>query len=167
MGSSHCMLSTGGIITVRIMIDLDAMLAAYGTPDKPEKKETAIKLIREVKAGKHELYTSYTLMDIVAGFNIEYFRKKIHRFYVRYSKDIITAKRLEEKLSSSGKEIKALLKKFTAIGIKEEDAVLATISSVFEVELKTFNKKHLLNKREEINKILREEDMNEIIVNEP
>jgi len=102
-----------------------------------------------------------------AGFDIEYFRKKIHRFYGRYSKDIITAKSLEEKLSSSGKEIKALLKKFTIIGIKEEDAVLATIASVFEVELKTFNKKHLLNKHEEINKILREEGMNEIIINEP
>ena len=149
------------------MIDLDVMLAAYGNPDKPEKKEKALHLLREVEIGVHELHTSYTLMDIVSAWNIEFFRTKVHEFYVKHSKEIITARSLEEKLSASGKEVKALLKKFVSIGVKEEDAVLAVIASVFEVGLKTFNKTHLLNKLGSINKILREEGLNEISISEP
>ncbi len=152
---------------MRIMIDLDAMLAAYGTPDKPEKKEKSVKLIREVKAGKHELYTPYTLMDIVIGFNIEYFREKIHRFYARHSKEIITAKKLDGKLLELNKELETLLKRFVLIGIKEEDTVLVVMASAFGLEIKTFNKKHLLNKQDAVNKILKEEGMNEIVINEP
>lgn len=150
----------------KIIIDLDVMLASYSRKFD-DKKTRAMNLIRGVKAGKYEIYTPFTLMDIVAGWKIEYFRDRIHRFYGRYSKEIITSTKLDEKLQVLGKEIKPLLQKLIHLQIKEEDAVLAVIASSFELELKTFNQKHLLGKKVEINKILKEEGMKEILISEP
>lgn len=148
------------------MIDLNVMLAAYGKT-LYEKKTRAVNLVRNVKKDKHELFTPFTLMDIAGGWDIKYFRTKVHRFYANYSKEIITAKKLDEKLLALNKEVKVLLKKLAYIGVKEEDGLLVIVSSVFNLELKTFNRVHLLNKITAINKLLKEEGLNETVISEP
>ena len=142
------------------------MLSAFGKK-YDERKAKSMQLIRAVTSGSHELFTPFTLIDIVVDWKIKYFKEKILRFYEGYSKELITAKKLDEKLFSLDKDVKNLLNKFRAISIKEEDAVLVIIASVFNLELKTFNQKHLLKKKTEINEILKEENLTEIYISEP
>jgi len=142
------------------------MLAAYSRKFD-DKKTRAMDLIREVKAGKRELYTPSTLMDIVTSWKIEYLRKKIKKFFAVYSTEIVSAERINKIASNIGIDANILKDKFVEIGIKEEDSFLVIIASLLDLELKTFNKKHLISKRTEINKILKESNLNEISISEP
>lgn len=142
------------------------MLAAYSRKFD-DKKTRAMDLIREVKSGKHELYTPFTLMDIINVWRIDYLRNKIKKFFAIYSVEIVSAERINTLANRIGVDLGGLKESFMELGIKEEDSFLIMIASLLNLELKTFNKKHLINKQAEINRTLKESNMGGISISEP
>ena len=60
------------------------------------------------------------------------------------------------------------MKKLLSKGVKEEDAVLVIIASIFEIDhLVTYNRKHLRNKEIEINDVLSQNGLKTIKIRLP
>ena len=72
------------------------------------------------------------------------------------------------KIEGIGIEYGKLLFELVGKGVKEEDAILVIVSSIFDVEyLVTFNRKHLKSKENAINQVLGKNGLKTIKVSEP
>lgn len=142
---------------MKILIDLDVVTVALW-----DKNKEAVEFLEKVKRGEFESYTPYNLLETLMKWKNEPLKAKILGFYELYSKKIISASESLNKLEELkiGKEVVGELQK---IGVKEEDATLIFIASIFGIDfLVTFNRKHLRSKRDEINKVLRKNGLNEV-----
>ena len=127
----------------RIMIDLDVVTNALW---KGSNKATALRFLKEIKEKEVEVFTPYSLLQRVLAWKHRKLTAKIFNFYSVYSDRILSLEK---------------------IGVKKEDAVLVLIASAFELEIKTFNKKHLYNKYQAINEILKKFGLKEVEINVP
>lgn len=142
---------------MKILIDLDVVTVALW-----DKNKEAVDFLEKAKRREFELYTPYSLLDTLAKWKNEPLKTKILSFYELYSKKIISVSELLNKLEElkTGREVVEELQKK---GVKEEDATLVFIASIFGIDfLVTFNRKHLRNKRNEINKVLSKNGLKEI-----
>jgi hypothetical protein len=80
---------------------------------------------------------------------------QISDFYFIYSDEIITLRAIRKKIEEIKLNYKKLLKELVYAGIKREDGFLVIIASIFGLWIVTFNKKHLYNKKDEINRVLK------------
>lgn len=134
----------------KILIDLDIVTVAEWNSEK-----NAIKFIGRVKAGEFDVYTSYSLFDLLDKWKYEKLRNRIKEFYELYSTEIITAQKLTDKLDKSKVDELTITEALKKEQVKEEDILLVIITSLFNLDyLITLNRKHLKNKMEVINNVL-------------
>jgi predicted nucleic acid-binding protein len=93
--------------------------------------------------------------------------EEITDFYEKHT-EILTNKDIDERINEVGIDDRAVLEELKKQNIKDEDALLIFVASIFEADfLVTFNRKHLLNKKEKINEVLRKNGLRTIGIIEP
>jgi len=148
---------------MKILIDLDIVTNALW---KGKEKEIAIRFLNKTKKeAELEIYTPYSLLQRVLNWKYRNLATKIFNFYSIYSDRILSWKEIRKNLG--GINYKAVIKLLEKIGVKREDAVLVLIAIVFELRIETFNRKHLHNKQNEINEILKKFNLKEIEIHVP
>ena len=144
----------------RILIDLDVVTTALW-----DSKKDAIDFLERIKRGEFEVYTPFAILNTLSSWKHESLKGSIKEFYELYSTRIISAQEYVEnssKLGINGKKVSADIVKS---GVKEEDALLVVVSSIFDLDaMVTYNRKHLHRNKMQINKILRRYKLNEISI---
>jgi len=144
----------------KILLDIDVVaVAEHFTKDNDHP--IAKPFIERVKTGEFENYTTYALLDLVEKWKDERIAKKVLNIYRTYTY-IIPASEIELKGRERKIVFEKLVEKIFKRDVKEEDGALAIIASLFRLTLVTLNRKHLRNKRSEINEILKREGLDEI-----
>ena len=135
----------------KILTDLDVVTVAFW-----DKKEEAIKFLNRIKFGEFILYTPFIILDLLAKWKHDSLRNKMMSFYEVYSDEVITIKLYEMKVKEIKLDDQKLSNELLSHNIKEEDVVLIIFTSIFNLDyLVTFNRKHLKNKEQIINEVLK------------
>ncbi|MBI4168026.1 MAG: hypothetical protein HY515_03655 [Candidatus Aenigmarchaeota archaeon] len=138
----------------RILIDLDVITIAKWLKADERKKE-ALLFLERVRKGEFDVYTPYTLIELLSRWKHTKLVEDILGFYSVYSKNIINANLVLELARKARINLPELTKNLVAAGVKEEDAILVLISSLFDLDfLVTMNRKHLKNMAEKINRLM-------------
>jgi len=147
----------------RILIDLDVLTVAFW-----DRNEEALKFLDVVKKGEFEVYTPYSLFDLVTQWKYIELRDKIIHFYNIHSSRIITINNVLEESEKRGLKTEKATEELLKFHVKEEDAVLVIVTSLFNLDyLVTYNRTHLRNKINIINKVLRKNEFGEIEIKTP
>ena len=144
----------------RILVDIDVVAVAEHYVNDNDHK-IAKPFTKRVKSGEFEIYTTHAMLDLIELWSSGPIKRKIISFYKSYSY-IIPAIEIEAKSNEMRIKLEEIVDKLSKKGVKPEDAALAVITSLFSLTLVTLNRKHLRSKRDEINKILKEQNLNEI-----
>ncbi len=136
----------------KILIDLDVVtIALWGKPDEREK--TAKKFIQRVEKNEFEVIIPFLLIELVLQWKHKILKEKIKEFYIQNS--IVLSDTQINKNFEKISHVELIIHKLFSHNIKEEDIILAMITSIFCLDyLVTFNRKHLKNKEAIINQIL-------------
>ena len=144
----------------RILIDLDVVTTALW-----DSKKDAIDFLERIKRGEFEVYTPFAILNTLSLWKHENLKGSIKEFYDLYSTRIISAQEYVENSSKLGVNDKKVSTELARLGIKEEDALLVVVSSVFKLDaIITYNRKHLHRNKMQINKLLRRYKLNEISI---
>ena len=147
----------------KILIDLDVITVAFW-----DKNNEALKFLDRVKKGEFEVYTPYSLFDLVTQWKYIELRDKIIHFYNIHSSRIITINNVLEESEKRGLKTEKATEELLKFHVKEEDAVLVIVTSLFNLDyLVTYNRTHLRNKINIINKVLRKNEFGEIEIKTP
>ncbi len=119
----------------KILVDLDVITVATWKKSDTRTEE-AINFLERVKNNEFEVYIPYTLIELLAAWKNKELSEQILRFYSVYAKDIITANSILEVSERAGIDFTKVAKQIVASGIKEEDATLILVTSLFEMGLK-------------------------------
>ena len=142
----------------KIMVDLDVVTVAEWNSDKD-----AITFIHKIKKGEFILFTPYILIEHLSKWEHKKLVSKIEHFYNIYSKTIISAQNVLDRINEIGINRDKLTDELLKAGVKEEDAVLVIITSIFDMDyLVTFNRKHLKGKEIKINEVLKRNELKNI-----
>jgi predicted nucleic acid-binding protein len=134
----------------KILIDLDVVTIAFW-----DKNKEALEFLERVKKGEFEVYTPHIVLDLLANWKYIRLKNKIIRFYKLYTKENLGPQKILEKFENFEIEKKGIADYLVGIGVKRDDATLAMITSIFDVDmLITYNRKHLRGKVNEINEVL-------------
>lgn len=146
----------------KIMIDLDVVTVGIWEKSDP-RRDTAREFMERAESKEFGIVTLSTTLNLTQEWKDKALSGEIRRFYAENTDRFIDDMELFDALKSRGIEINELLDSFDKHGIKEEDVLLVLTCSTQGLDcLVTFNKKHLRNKTEEINKTLREFKLPEI-----
>ncbi|MEK6984426.1 MAG: hypothetical protein AABX33_07670 [Nanoarchaeota archaeon] len=146
------------MIKKKILSDLDIVTVAFW-----DKKDEAIKFLNRIKSAEFVLYTPFIILNLLTKWKHESLRNKIINFYEVYSDKIITIKSYDEKIKEIKLDDKKLSNELLSHQIKEEDIVLVIFASIFNLDyLVTFNRKHLKDKEQTINEVLKKYGVNTI-----
>ncbi|MBI2652139.1 hypothetical protein HYX00_01625 [Candidatus Woesearchaeota archaeon] len=144
-------------IKKRIVVDLDIVTLAFW-----DKKDEA-KLIEKIKGGLFDMITPYIILEHLSKWTYRKLAEEISNFYETYSFQVVAAQNILDKTKEIQIEYSRLLMELVNTGVKEEDVILVIISSIFDVDyLVTFNRKHLKNNEEKINKVLKKNGLRTI-----
>lgn len=144
----------------KILVDIDVVAVSEHYVNDNDHK-IAEPVMKRIKSGEFEVYATHALLDLIRAWSSGPIKKKILSFYDAYSYSI-PAIEIETKSSEKSIKLEEIVSKLSKKGVKEEDASIAVITSLFSLILVTLNRKHLRNKRDDINKILKEHGLNEI-----
>jgi len=143
----------------KILVDLD-IITVNLWDSKGENKKIADEFIRKIKEKKVFMVTPFSLLETVSKWKYIELKDDIEEFYIKNSYKLLSNKDVDKKIESMGIDDIKILKNLERSGIKGEDALLVLIVSIFRIDyLVTFNRKHLRNKEDVINKILKEEGL--------
>jgi predicted nucleic acid-binding protein len=143
----------------KIILDLNVVTNALW---KGRGEEAGKRFIERIKKGEFEIYTPYTLLRLLLRWKNIKKVLQISDFYFIYSDEIITLRAIRKKIEEIKLNYKKLLKELVYAGIKREDGFLVIIASIFGLWIVAFNKKHLYNKKDEINRVLKNFNLREI-----
>lgn len=150
----------------KIIIDLDVVTVAKW--DKSNNGDLGRSFIIRVEKGEFEVYTPYSLQDLLDKWRYIKLRDEIKEFYELYSKEIITAQNLTDKIDKLKVDEGIITNELKQEQIKEEDILLVIATSVFRLDfLVTLNRKHLKNKKEVINSVLQKYKLGTIKIVSP
>jgi len=135
-------------------------VAKYYIHDKDY--QIAKQFVKKIENGKFKMFTPFPLIETVMKWKDKALKKEVVEFYSLHSSKILSLEEIRKKFEELKMERKKLIPMFEKNGIKEEDATLVIICSAFQLPLITLNRKHLYNKKNEINKILKEVGLNEV-----
>jgi predicted nucleic acid-binding protein len=145
----------------KILVDICVVgVAKFYTKDMDYK--IAKEFIERIERGEFEVITPFPLIETVVKWRDKILKKQALDFYSLHSTEILSTEKITKKIVELKINYKKIMPIFKKHGIKEEDATLVLIASAFELTLVTLNRKHLRNKKDEINEILREAGLNEI-----
>ena len=143
----------------KILVDLD-IITVNLWDSKGKNKKIADEFIRKIKEKKVFMVTPFSLLETVSKWKYIELKDDIEEFYIKNSYKLLSNKDVDKKIESMGIDDIKILKNLERSGIKGEDALLVLIVSIFRIDyLVTFNRKHLRNKEDVINKILKEEGL--------
>ena len=81
---------------------------------------------------------------------------------------MVTNDDIDAKIDDLGIDDEKILLELQSNGVKEEDAFIVLIASIFDLDnLITFNRKHLRNKKKEINEVLKRNGLKTIEISGP
>ncbi|MEK6887862.1 MAG: hypothetical protein AABX14_02840 [Candidatus Aenigmatarchaeota archaeon] len=147
----------------KILIDLDVLTVALW-----DSKKEAIEFLARVKKGEFDVYTPHTLLDLLANWKHDKLKNEIKEFYRLYTKENLTSQKILEGFEKFKVEKHSIVDSLVKVGVKREDATLAIIVSIFDIDLLvTYNRKHLKNKIKEINEVLSKNGLKEINISLP
>jgi predicted nucleic acid-binding protein len=145
----------------KILVDICVVgVAKFYTTDKDHK--IAKEFIDRVESGEFELFTPFTLIETVIKWKDKILKRQILDFYSLHSTEILSIEKITKKFIELKIDRQTIMPIFKKCGIKEEDATLVLIASAFQLTLITLNRKHLRNRKDEINEILKKVGLNEI-----
>ena len=149
----------------KIVVDLDVVTVHLW--DKGAQAEEASEFIEQVEGKRFKAIVPYTLIELAEKWRYVELKKKVISFYEENA-TLISAEEVNKKLESFGVNDKEFAISLVAHGVKEEDAALVMVASLFKAEyLVTFNRKHLRNKENEICEALRTFNLPEIKIRAP
>ena len=150
------------ILARKILIDLDVLTLAFWDKKDPTG------IVKRISKGEFDMFTPYILFEHLSQWDHKSLAFEIADFYQRFSSSIVTAKNLFERLEELKIDYKAILFELLSKDVKEEDAVLVVVSSVFDIDfLVTYNKRHLKNRQPEINEVLKKNGLKTIRIVSP
>lgn len=146
----------------KILIDLDVITVSIW--DKKGKQvEIARRFIERVKSQEFYVVNPFFLIERVLKWKYDALKEEIKEFYVNYSNKLLSDTEINNQINIKKIVQNKILSEIMKIGVKDEDAFLAFVGSLFSVEyLVTFNRKHLKNNTQKINLVLRRYKLNEI-----
>jgi len=146
----------------KIVVDLDVVTISIW--DKKGKQvEIANKFIKRIKNKEFYVINPFFLIELVLKWKHQKLSEDIKEFYINYSDKLISDTEFKEKSKEQNINVGSIIKILESHEIKEEDSVLILSASIFNLDyLITFNRKHLRNKKETINKILKENELKTI-----
>ena len=147
----------------KLLIDLDILTNALW---KGENSEKAKAFLDKVAKEDVEILTPSALIDLIFDWENRKLAKSILSFYSDNS-DILSQKTILGKFERLGIDYKKVIEELAEVSGKEEDVFLVLVASIFDLAIVTFNKKHLISKREKMNAVLRHYNPNEVEINEP
>ena len=147
----------------KILLDLDVITVALW-----DRNKEAMEFLERVKKNEFDLYTPHTLLELIDKWRHDKLKNEIKRFYELYSRQIISLQNIVEEGRRKNLNIENTTKILLDEDIKEEDAALIVIASLFGLDyLVTYNRKHLLNKVNTINEILSKNEFEKIEIKAP
>ncbi len=148
-----------------LVIDLDVVTVYLW--DKSSQAQEAAEFIAKLEGKNFGVIVPYTLLELAEKWKYAELREKILAFYKEYAREI-SAEEVMEKLESFRVNDKEFALTLVAHGVKEEDAALVMIASLFAADyLVTFNRKHLRSKERQINGVLKSFSLQEIKIRAP
>lgn len=149
----------------RIVIDLDVITVYLW--DNDNRADYARSFIEKVKNGAFQVLVPYTLIELAEKWSYIELRNNVLRFYESVGTEV-KAGQVKQKLDELKVNDKEFAINLISIGVKEEDAALVMIASLFNADyLITFNRKHLKNKELGINKVLESFRLPKITIRQP
>ncbi|MBI2542349.1 hypothetical protein HYV80_06585 [Candidatus Woesearchaeota archaeon] len=138
----------------KIIVDLDVI--TVGKWDKGSYGDMARNLIRRIENKEFQLITpAYLLEHLIKWRNVP-LKEKIEEFYLKESTKLLSDEDVDIKIGELGIDDNALLIELKNHNVKEEDAFIVMVASIFDLDcLITFNRVHLKNKKEAINEVLK------------
>ena len=147
-----------------MVIDLDVVTVHLWKGSQAEEAEA---FIEKVESRYFKVIVPYTLIELAKKWRYIELKKKVIEFYRKNATEI-SAEDVKEKLEGFRINDKELALSLVARGIKEEDAALVIIASLFKADyLVTFNRKHLRNKERPICEVLNDFSLPEIKIRTP
>lgn len=148
----------------KILVDLDVITVSEWEKKDP-RREASIKFVNRAK--NEDIVTPFLLIERTAKWKHDALRDLIEDFYIKHSK-ILTDKDIEEGILKRKVDDKTILLDLESEGVKPEDAFLVLVTSIFDLDhLVTMNRRHLKNKEEIINNILRKHKQKEVDIVDP
>jgi len=138
----------------KILIDLDVV--TVGKWDKGENGDLARGLMSRIESKEFHVVTPFYLLEHVMKWENEWLREEIENFYITESLTMLTNDDIDAKIGEWDIDDKKILQELQSHNIKEEDAFIVMVTSIFDLDyLITFNRTHLKNKKETINEVLK------------
>lgn len=151
---------------MKIMVDLDVITVAEWEKKDP-RKQAAKEFEERIKKKEFEALIPSLVIKRILDWKHAALRDKIEDFYIKHTA-ILTDSDIEAQINKLQINDENILKELEKAGVKSEDAFLVLVTSVFGLDyLVTFNRKHLKNKKDAINNVLRKFNLKEVEIVEP
>ena len=138
----------------KIVIDLDVVTVAKW--DKGKNGDLARNFLLRIKQKEFEMHTPFYLLGHLDRWKHITLKEQIEDFYLKNSTVLLTNEDVDAQIDSLGIDDVKILLELQSNNIKEEDAFIVLVASIFELYyLVTLNRRHLRNKEKEINEVLR------------
>lgn len=138
----------------KIIVDLDVVTVAFW--DRGANGESARKFLSRIKQKELLIITPYYLLEHLTKWKYITLKEQIEDFYIKNSNKMLTNEDVDERIGELKIDDVKILLELQSKDIKEEDAFIVLVTSIFYLDcLVTFNRKHLRNKEKEINEILK------------
>jgi len=145
------------------MIDLDVITVAMW--DKSKGGNLGRALVARVKQKEFEMIASFYLLQHLDKWKHITLKEQIEDFYIKNSTTLLTNDDVDSKLDELEVDDEKVLLELQSKDVKEEDAFIVLIASIFELDyLVTLNRKHLRNKEKEIHDVLKKHGLKAITI---
>lgn len=151
----------------KILIDLDVVTVSIWD-NKGENVKLALSFIGRVKNKEFHVATPFYLLEHLTKWKHIRLREQIEDFYIKNSDNLITNEDIETRIDEMKIDDVKILSELQSHDVKEEDAFIVLIASIFDVDcLVTFNRKHLRGKKKEISEVLKKNGLKTIKISGP
>ncbi|MEK6946007.1 MAG: hypothetical protein AABX32_00205 [Nanoarchaeota archaeon] len=148
----------------KIMIDLDVVTMAKW--DKSHNGDIGREFLSRTE--EFEIVTPFYLLGHLDKWKHITLKEQIENFYLKNSTTLLTNEDIDYEIGNLGIDDVKILLELQSKDVKEEDAFIVLVTSIFKLDyLVTFNRKHLRGKEKEINEILRKNGIKTIKIAGP
>lgn len=145
----------------KVLIDLDVIVVGKWYK-KDERKEKAMKFLDKAMKREFFVVSPLVMLEMISEWKDTKLKSKIIEFYATFTDMFVEESSVIEYVNARS-EFERLVAEMMSMGVKDEDAFLVLAASAEKLDyLVTFNRKHLKNKEDIINGILRRNSLNEI-----
>ncbi|MBI2661177.1 hypothetical protein HYX09_02805 [Candidatus Woesearchaeota archaeon] len=146
----------------KIIIDLDVVTIAIWNKSGAQF-DMANKFVKRIKNKEFYVVSPHFVIERVLEWEFESLKEKIKEYYLNNSNKLLSDTEISSKMQHRNADPNVILPALITSGVKDEDALLALVASLFDLDyLVTFNRKHLRNNVDKINAILRRYGLNDI-----